>query len=74
VHAISLLVVEVDVSFPIKSSGNFFLNLGKTDISLLELNFLSAFYGLVEQSPLGVARVVEFERCTRLPARQQSSE
>ena len=26
-------------------------------------------YGLVEQSPLGVARVVELGLCTRLPAR-----
>ena len=28
-------------------------------------------YGLVEQSPLGVARVVEFGLCTRLPARMR---
>jgi hypothetical protein len=28
-------------------------------------------YGFVQQSPLGVARVVEFGLCTRLPARMR---
>ena len=28
-------------------------------------------YGLVEQRPLGVARVVDFGLCTRLPARMR---